>query len=97
MSNIDFEGHISFKEMYNLRSLKVHSSNPVESPVLCLSQSMPPELRLLHWAYCPLRSFPQDFDVQYLVELNMPCSQLRKLWGGTKVRITSICLSLFNH
>ncbi|KAG2238464.1 hypothetical protein Bca52824_092306 [Brassica carinata] len=84
MSNIDFEGHISFKEMYNLRSLKVHSSNPVESPVLCLSQSMPPELRLLHWAYCPLRSFPQDFDVQYLVELNMPCSQLRKLWGGTK-------------
>ncbi|XP_013598933.1 PREDICTED: disease resistance protein RRS1 isoform X1 [Brassica oleracea var. oleracea] len=87
MSNIDFEGHIAFKEMYNLRSLKVHSSNPVESPVLCLSedpQSLPPELRLLYWTYCPLKSLPQNFDAQYLVELNMPCSQFRKLWGGTK-------------
>ncbi|CAH8354206.1 unnamed protein product [Eruca vesicaria subsp. sativa] len=86
-SNIDFECNIAFEDMYNLRSLKVHSSYPVESPILCLSedpQSMPPELRLLYWAYCPLQSFPQDFNVQYLVELNMPCSKLRKLWGGTK-------------
>ncbi|KAJ4867889.1 Disease resistance protein (TIR-NBS-LRR class) family [Raphanus sativus] len=88
VSNLDLEGHnIAFKEMYNLRSLKVHSSNAVESPILCLSeepQSLPPELRLLYWTYCPLKSLPQNFDVQYLVELNMPCSQFRKLWGGTK-------------
>ncbi|KAG7616607.1 Toll/interleukin-1 receptor homology (TIR) domain [Arabidopsis thaliana x Arabidopsis arenosa] len=59
-------------------------------------QFLPPELRLLHWTCYPLHSFPQNFGVQYLVELNMPCSKLKKLWGGTKnlevlKRITLSC------
>ncbi|ESQ55420.1 hypothetical protein EUTSA_v10026756mg, partial [Eutrema salsugineum] len=86
-SNLDFKGHIAFQNMHDLRSLKISSSDLIKDSQICLpgeSQSLPPELRLLHWKYYPLQSFPQDFDAQYLVELNMTCSKLRKLWGGTK-------------
>ncbi|KFK28601.1 hypothetical protein AALP_AA7G018700 [Arabis alpina] len=80
-------GHIAFQHMYGLRYLKICNSNHMKNldfPFSEHHQSLPPELRLLHWENYPSLSFPQDFDVQYLVELNMPHSKLQKLWGTTK-------------
>lgn len=91
-SNLPFKGHTSFQHMYSLRYLKIYRSSDLtkdttefrfpEDP----DQSLPPELTLLHWENYPSQSFPKDFGVQHLVELNMPCSKLQRLWGGTKVR-----------
>ncbi|CAH2078529.1 unnamed protein product [Thlaspi arvense] len=86
-SNLAFKGHIAFQHMYDLRYLKIYNSHRTKDTKFGLhedAQSLPPELRLLHWENYPSRSFPQDLDVQYLVELNMPYSKLEKLWGGTK-------------
>lgn len=75
--------------MFNLRLLKIYCSNPETHPVISVPRgflhSLPDELRLLHWENYPLQSFPQKFDPRNLVEINMPYSQLKKLWGGTKV------------
>lgn len=89
-SNLPFKGHTSFQHMYSLRYLKIYRSSDLtkdttefrfpEDP----DQSLPPELTLLHWENYPSQSFPKDFGVQHLVELNMPCSKLQRLWGGTK-------------
>ncbi|ESQ39630.1 hypothetical protein EUTSA_v10001238mg, partial [Eutrema salsugineum] len=78
---------MAFENMYNLRLLKIYSSNTETAQELHLPQelnSLPYELRLLHWEKYPLQSLPQDFDPSHLVELNMPYSQLQSLWGGTK-------------
>uniref|UniRef100_A0A1J3CUJ9 Disease resistance protein RRS1 n=1 Tax=Noccaea caerulescens TaxID=107243 RepID=A0A1J3CUJ9_NOCCA len=77
----------AFKNMHNLRFLKIYSSNSERHQGLCIRkafESLPDELRLLHWEDFPLQSLPQDFDPIHLVELNMPYSKLQKLWGGTK-------------
>ncbi|KAG7946358.1 hypothetical protein I3843_14G036800 [Carya illinoinensis] len=38
------------------------------------------ELRLLEWFGYPLKSFPSSFQPDKLVELRMPCSQIKQLW-----------------
>ena len=69
--------------------MKIHISDLMENHNFCPPEhpqsSLPPELRLLHWENYPLQSFPQDFEGQHLVELNMPFSKLKKLWEGNKV------------
>ncbi|CAA7057301.1 unnamed protein product [Microthlaspi erraticum] len=78
----------AFENMLNLRLLKIYSSNSEIHPVFSFSkgflQSLPRELRLLHWENYPLQFLPQNFDPMHLVEINMPYSQLHKLWGVTK-------------
>lgn len=77
-----------FENMLNLRFLKIYCSNYDNLSGVRLPkglESLPYELRLLHWENYPLQSLPQDFDSCHLVELNMSYSQLQKLWGGTKV------------
>ncbi|KAG7532624.1 WRKY domain [Arabidopsis thaliana x Arabidopsis arenosa] len=88
-SNLRFDVQPSaFKNMLNLRLLKIYCSNPEVHPVINFPKgslhSLPNELRLLHWENYPLQSLPQSFDPRHLVEINMPYSQLQKLWGGTK-------------
>ncbi|AED95222.1 Disease resistance protein (TIR-NBS-LRR class) [Arabidopsis thaliana] len=88
-SNLRFDLQPSaFKNMLNLRLLKIYCSNPEVHPVINFPtgslHSLPNELRLLHWENYPLKSLPQNFDPRHLVEINMPYSQLQKLWGGTK-------------
>ncbi|KAG7532645.1 Winged helix DNA-binding domain superfamily [Arabidopsis thaliana x Arabidopsis arenosa] len=88
----------AFENMYNLRLLKIYSSNSESTQEFHLPKglrSLPYELRLLHWEKYPLRSFPEDFDPRHLVELNMPYSQLQNLWEGTKslVKLKIINLS----
>ncbi|XP_024197650.1 disease resistance protein RUN1-like [Rosa chinensis] len=46
----------------------------------CLSNS----LRLLEWTGYPLRSLPQNFEADELVELNLCHSNIEQLWKGTK-------------
>ncbi|KAL0793465.1 hypothetical protein Bca101_064842 [Brassica carinata] len=88
-SNLSFDiKPAAFENMFNLRLLKIYCSNPETHPVISVPRgflhSLPDELRLLHWENYPLQSFPQKFDPRNLVEINMPYSQLKKLWGGTK-------------
>lgn len=80
---------LAFENMYNLRYLKIFSSNPGNHFALHLPKgvkSLPEELRLLHWEQFPLLSLPQDFNTRNLVILNMCYSKIQRLWEGTKVR-----------
>lgn len=89
---------MAFENMYILRLLKIYSSSPEAVQELHLPNKLhylPYELRLLHWEKYPLKSLPQEFDPSHLVELNMPYSRLKNLWGGTKVRLNSFLLYLF--
>ncbi|CAH8278275.1 unnamed protein product [Arabidopsis lyrata] len=88
-SNFSFDiKPAAFDNMLNLRLLKIYSSNPevhhVKNFLKGFLNSLPNELRLLHWENYPLQFLPQNFDPIHLVEINMPYSQLKKLWGGTK-------------
>ncbi|KAJ0252249.1 ADP-ribosyl cyclase/cyclic ADP-ribose hydrolase [Hirschfeldia incana] len=77
----------AFDNMLNLRFLKIYCSRHENQYGLGLPrglESLPYELRLLHWENYPLESLPQEFDPCHLVELNMSYSHLQKLWGGTK-------------
>ncbi|CAF2247693.1 unnamed protein product [Brassica napus] len=90
----------AFSNMLNLRFLKICSSSFENHDGLRLPkglESLPNELRLLHWENYPLQSLPQDFDPCHLVELNMCYSQLQKLWEGTKnlkvLKMVKLCHS----
>ncbi|KAL5577263.1 hypothetical protein UlMin_018962 [Ulmus minor] len=74
-----------FRKAYNLRLLKIHSSNTFNKSKLCLPQglqSLPDALRLLYWQEYPFKSLPLSFDPEKLVELIMPNSQVEQLWDG---------------
>ncbi|KAJ4878169.1 Disease resistance protein (TIR-NBS-LRR class) family [Raphanus sativus] len=78
---------MAFENMYNLRLLKIYSSSSEPGQQLHLPkglESLPCELKLLHWEHYPLQWLPLDFDPSHLVEINMPYSQLQNLWSGTK-------------
>ncbi|RID78193.1 hypothetical protein BRARA_A01042 [Brassica rapa] len=77
----------AFERMYRLRLLKIHCPTSVNHCKVCLPEglhSLPDELRLLHWEKYPLGSLPRNFNPKNLVELNMPYSNLTKVWKGTK-------------
>ncbi|KAF8115078.1 hypothetical protein N665_0030s0119 [Sinapis alba] len=76
-----------FEEMDRLRLLKLHYPTSEKDCKVSLPEgllSLPDELRLLHWERYPLESLPQNFNPENLVELNMPYSNLTKLWEGTE-------------
>ena len=45
------------------------------------------DLRSLHWHGYPLKTLPENFYPEKLVELNMCSCQLAQLWKGNKVYI----------
>ena len=74
--------------MDRLRLLKLHYPTSENDCKVSLPEgllSLPDELRLLHWERYPLESLPGNFNPENLVELNMPYSNLTKLWEGTEV------------
>ncbi|KAL1215559.1 Disease resistance protein RRS1B [Cardamine amara subsp. amara] len=90
----------AFENMLNLRFLKIDCSNNDNLYGLRLPkglESLPYELRLLHWDNYPLQYLPEDFEPCHLIELNMSYSQLEKLWEGTKnlemLKMLRICHS----
>ncbi|RXI00726.1 hypothetical protein DVH24_000960 [Malus domestica] len=44
------------------------------------SVDLPDSLRYLYWRGYPLESLPLKFSPENLVDLHMPCSQVKKLW-----------------
>nr|ACP30632.1 disease resistance protein [Brassica rapa subsp. pekinensis] len=100
-SNLSFDVKSgAFKHMLSLRFLKIYCSSYEKDSRVLLPKgldSLPYELRLLHWENYPLKSLPQKFDPCHLVELNLSYSQLQKLWGGTKnlkmLKVVRLCHS----
>ncbi|XP_010449344.1 PREDICTED: disease resistance protein RRS1-like isoform X1 [Camelina sativa] len=88
MSGLSFElSPAVFERMHRLRLLKIHCPTSENDCKVCLREglySLSDELRLLHWERYPLGSLPRNFNPKNLVELNMPYSNMTKLWKGTK-------------
>ncbi|VVB12431.1 unnamed protein product [Arabis nemorensis] len=77
-----------FCEMDRLRLLKFYRSTSGKECKLNLPpqglEILPDELRLLHWEHYSFKYLPQKFDPENLVEINMPYSDMEKLWEGKK-------------
>ncbi|KAL0735637.1 hypothetical protein Bca4012_011847 [Brassica carinata] len=75
-----------FKNMFNLRYLKIYNSSTKDVPGLNFPNglgSLPCQLRLLYWENYPLQALPKDIYLGHLVELSMPYSQLQELTALT--------------
>ncbi|XP_035545900.1 uncharacterized protein LOC109003835 [Juglans regia] len=82
----------TFSKMKKLRLLKIRYGQLPED-LSYLSN----ELCLLEWFGYPLKSFPSTFQPDKLVELRMPCSQIKQLWiNGTKVDVRLCKLKLID-
>ena len=77
----------AFKRMPNLRFLRVYKGKGDGNDRMHIPGEMefPRRLRLLRWEAYPSKCLPPTFNPEYLVELNMQQSQLKKLWEGTQV------------
>ncbi|KAJ9676177.1 hypothetical protein PVL29_024930 [Vitis rotundifolia] len=83
----------TFARMNRLRLLRVYKSNSLmdfkrEKCKVHFCRGFKfhcKELRYLYWYEYPLKSLPNDFNLKNLVDLNMPYSQIKQLWKGTKV------------
>ncbi|CAN6722886.1 unnamed protein product [Malus baccata var. baccata] len=73
------ERPLNFKLMSNLIMLIVHDS-PIFHFKSTPSIDLPDSLRYLYWWGYPLESLPLKFSPENLVDLHMPCSQVKKLW-----------------
>ncbi|KAF2539171.1 hypothetical protein F2Q68_00022526 [Brassica cretica] len=88
-SNMKFDvKHDAFKNMLSLRFLKIYNSSGSKD-VLGLKtpkglDSLPCELRLLHWENYPLQTLPQRFHFEHLIDLRMPYSHLQKFGARAK-------------
>ncbi|XP_052305710.1 disease resistance-like protein DSC1 isoform X5 [Populus trichocarpa] len=88
--------------MYKLRLLKIYNS---EAGVKCRVhlphglESLSEELRYLHWDGYPLTSLPSNFRPQNLVEINLSCSKVNRLWRGDQnlVNLKDVNLSNCEH
>ncbi|KAM5551747.1 hypothetical protein ABKV19_026544 [Rosa sericea] len=69
----------AFSNMSQLSLLHIHNVD-LPKGLTCLSNS----LRLLEWTGYPLRSLPQNFEADELIELNLCHSNIEQLWKGTK-------------
>ncbi|XP_037494761.1 disease resistance protein RML1A isoform X4 [Jatropha curcas] len=88
-----------FSNMIGMKFLKFHDSSVNEDEAMyrcykkCLPnyfdfpqglESLPGELRLLTWQYCPLKALPSNFDFEKLVEINLFGSRIERLWSGAQ-------------
>ena len=93
----------AFLTMKKLRLLKIGNmqlqqhliGGNVELPqgIIYLSN----ELRAVEWHGYPLKSLPNNFQPNKLVELRMHCSCIKQLWEGIMVRflLMQMCISTF--
>lgn len=85
----------AFEKLYNLRFLKFHYQTQCSGHSTSISKvhapnglsNFPDEIRSLHWQGYPLRTLPLAFSLDKVVELNLPDSNLEKLWEGVKVLV----------
>ncbi|EEF43636.1 leucine-rich repeat containing protein, putative [Ricinus communis] len=91
----------TFARMSRLRFLNLyrspHDRDKKDKLQLSLDglQTLPTELRHLHWSEFPLKSLPSNFTPENLVVLSLPDSKLKKLWTGIQnlVKLKEIDLS----
>ncbi|XP_062025752.1 TMV resistance protein N-like [Rosa rugosa] len=69
----------AFSKMDRMRLLKIWNVK-FSGNITYLSN----ELQYLEWHYCPLNSFPSDFQPDELVEVRMLFSHIKQLWRGKK-------------
>lgn len=79
-----------FSKMYNLRLLKFYNSELflIGKSNVCLPRdlrSLPDALRYLYWDGYPSKCLPPKFCPHNLVELEMPRSQVERLWHNIQV------------
>ncbi|XP_058190549.1 disease resistance protein RPV1-like [Rhododendron vialii] len=79
ISNKDIFKSITFEKMYNLRLLKLSSVQ-----LSGTFRAFPKRLRWLYWRGFPSESFPNDFPLENLVNLDLRYSNLKQVWRGTK-------------
>lgn len=84
----------TFTNMYNLRYLKIYDSYCPQQCKADCSLNFPhglvfplKEVRYLHWLKFPLEELPSDFRPDNLVDLRLPYSSIKRIWGGVKVRL----------
>ncbi|KAH9725277.1 Disease resistance-like protein DSC1 [Citrus sinensis] len=81
----------AFANMSNLRLLKFympeHRGLPIMSSNVRLDEDLeclPEELRYLYWHEYPLKTLPLDFDLENLIALHLPYSEVEQIWKGQK-------------
>lgn len=82
----------AFKRMSNLRFLKFYKRSlqpkkEVRWQTPKTLNDFPDELKLLSWPGYPMECMPSNFCPEYLVELSMPNSKLKKLWKEVEVSV----------
>jgi hypothetical protein len=77
----------AFERMHNLLLLKVYDPWFTGKGQVHIPEEMDflPRLSLLRWDAYTRKTLPRRFCPENLVELNMPDSQLEKLWEGTQL------------
>ncbi|XP_058755708.1 disease resistance protein RPV1-like [Vicia villosa] len=73
-----------FKNMTNLRHLHITIGTKSRLHLLEGLECLSDKLRHLYWDSFPLESFPSTFCGEWLVQLTMNYSKLKKLWDGTQ-------------
>ena len=73
--------------MNRLRLLKVYYPDVWEGDFEAFKNLDFPyfELRYFHFKGYPLESLPTNFHAKNLVELNLKCSNIKRLWKGNEV------------
>lgn len=80
----------TFNKMTKLRFLRLYVplSKKISTTIRHPEDMMPfsDKLRYLEWNGCPLKSLPQVFCAELLVEIHLPHSNVKYLWHGMQVR-----------
>ncbi|KAL1203511.1 Disease resistance protein TAO1 [Cardamine amara subsp. amara] len=88
MCNLQFlRVYVKFEDSNGIRLYSPQSLKYLSPKLRLLPQSLKylsPKLRLLHWEYFPVTSFPSSFIPEFLVEINMRYSKLKRLWKGVQ-------------
>ncbi|XP_023897250.1 TMV resistance protein N [Quercus suber] len=69
----------AFSKMKCLKLLQIHRVQLMHDP-----KHLPNSLRFLDWSEYPSKSLPSSFQSNELVKLRLNCSNIERLWKGTK-------------
>ncbi|WZZ05917.1 hypothetical protein YC2023_091838 [Brassica napus] len=77
-----------FEDMRSIKFLKFFHHLSDIKPNLQLKSDgfyFPPDLKLLHWDACPLKTLPSRFRHHQLVQVNLRYNNLKSLWDDTLI------------
>ena len=88
----------TFTQMPKLRFLKFYSSSVNGENKCKISYLQDPrfaEVKYLHWYGYPLKSLPSNLSAEKLVLLEVPDSDIERLWDCVKVWISYYTCAIF--